>query len=68
MSTVEALERKINFLRRWLSVPKSFCSISIHSSGSKLQLPMMSVMEEYKTTNVRLAMMLRDSENEAAKW
>lgn len=50
LTTVEALERKFNnFLRRWLSVPKSFCSICLYSTGSKLQLPITSVMEEYKT-------------------
>lgn len=65
LKTVEALERKFNyFLRRWLSVPKSFCSICLYSTGSKLQLPITSVMEEYKTAKVRSAMMLRDSEDQ----
>lgn len=68
LTTVEALERKINnFLRRWLSVPKSFCSIGLYSSGSKLQLPITSVVEEFKTVKVRLAMMLRDSDDQAVR-
>ena len=68
LTTVEALERKINnFLRRWLSVPKAFCSIGLYSSGSKLQLPITSVVEEFKTAKVRLAMMLRDSNDQAVR-
>ena len=40
VSTVEGLERKMNtYLRRWLGVPRSFCSIGLYSTGSKLQLP-----------------------------
>lgn len=68
LTIVEALERKINnYLRRWLSVPKSFCSIGLYSSGSKLQLPITSVVEEFKATKVHLAMMLRDSEDQAVR-
>lgn len=68
LTTVEALERRINnFLRRWLSVPKSFCSIGLYSSGSKLKLPITSVVEEFKTAKVRLAMMLCDSDDLAVR-
>lgn len=68
LTSVETLERRINnFLRRWLSVPKSFCSIGLYSSGSKLQLPITSVMEEFKTAKVRLAMMLHDSNDQAVR-
>ncbi len=68
LTTVEALERRINnFLRRWLSVPKSFCSIGLYSSGSKLKLPITSVVEEFKTAKVQLAMMLRDSDDQAVQ-
>lgn len=68
LTTVEALERKINnFLRRWLSVPKSFCSISLYSSGSKLHLLITSVTEEFRTAKIRLAMMLQDSDDQAVQ-
>ncbi|KAJ7993818.1 hypothetical protein DPEC_G00258660 [Dallia pectoralis] len=67
-TTVETLERRINsFLWRWLSVPKSFCSIGLYSSGSKLQLPITAVVEEFKRAKVRLAMMLRDSNDQAVR-
>ena len=41
LTTVELLERRMNgYLRRWLGVPRSFASIGLYSSGSKLQLPL----------------------------
>lgn len=53
VSTVKGLERKIStYLRRWLGVPTSFCSIGLYSTGSKLQLPVTSVLEVYKTTKM----------------
>merc|ERR1711894_714959 len=65
MTTAESLERKMNrYLRRWLGVPKSFSSVGLYSTGSKLQLPIRSVTEEYKTTKVRAVMTLRDSRDE----
>ena len=64
ISTVERLERKMNtYLRRWLGVQRSFCSIGLYSTGSKLQLPVASVVEEYKATKTCDAMMLRDSQD-----
>ncbi|XP_056314571.1 uncharacterized protein LOC130229674 [Danio aesculapii] len=68
VSTVEGLERKMNtYLRRWLGVPRSFCSIGLYSTGSKLQLPLTSVLEEYKVTKTRQAIMLRDSQDEKVR-
>ena len=65
VSTVESMERKISsYLRRWLGVPRSFCSIGLYSSGSKLQLPLKALTEEYKATKVRAVMMLRDSQDQ----
>ncbi|KAK0139194.1 hypothetical protein N1851_024122 [Merluccius polli] len=46
VSTVEGLERKMNtYLRRWLGFSRSFCSISLYSTGSKLQLPAMMLRD-----------------------
>ncbi|KAK3542030.1 hypothetical protein QTP86_010849 [Hemibagrus guttatus] len=64
VSTIEGLERKINtYLRRWLGIPRSFCSIGLYSSGSKLQLPVTSVLEAYKATKTHQTMMLRNSKD-----
>ncbi|XP_052237748.1 uncharacterized protein LOC127849064 [Dreissena polymorpha] len=40
-------------IRRWLGVPRSFSSIGLYRSGSKLQLPLPSPTEEVKVTKVR---------------
>ncbi|KAK0139991.1 hypothetical protein N1851_023098 [Merluccius polli] len=59
VSTVEGLERKMNtYLRRWLDL-----LLHWHSTGNKLQLPVISVVEEHKETKTRQAMMLRDSQD-----
>lgn len=41
-------------------MPRSFNSLGLYSSGSKLQLPLRSVVEEFKVCRVRQVMMLRD--------
>lgn len=52
-STVERLERKLKtYLRMWLGVQRSFCSIGLYSTVSKLQLPVTSVVKEYKATKI----------------
>ena len=62
ISTVEAMERALSgYIRRWLGVPRSFSSIGLYSSGSKLQLPLSSITEEFKITKARQVLMLRDS-------
>ena len=64
MTTVEAMERLASgYLRRWLAVPRSFSSVGLYSSGTKLQLPLTSIAEEYKVTKVRQLLMLRDSKD-----
>jgi len=65
LTTVEALERRINtFLRRWLSVPKSLSSIGLYSSGSKLKLPVTSIFEEFKVAKAWQVLMLCDSSDQ----
>ncbi|XP_033747101.1 uncharacterized protein LOC117332324 [Pecten maximus] len=64
-TTVEALERKINkYLRRWLGVPPSFTSVGLYSTTAKLQLPISSLVEEFKVAKARLVMTVRDSKDE----
>ena len=64
-STAEAMERCVNgFLRRWLGVPPSFTSIGLYSRTAKLQLPLSSLVEEFKVSKCRLVMTLRDSKDE----
>lgn len=58
MTTVEALERTISqFLRRWLGLPRSLCSIALYGHSTKLQLPISGLSEEFKVTRAREDMM-----------
>jgi hypothetical protein len=68
LSKVELLEMMISrYLRRWLGVPRSLCSIGLYSTSSKLQLPLKSVTEEFKATKARQVMMLRDCRDDKVK-
>ena len=65
MTTVETMERRINaHLRKWLGVPRGFTSIGLYSRTSELQLPLSSLVEEFKVAKCRLVMTLRDSQDE----
>ncbi|XP_052223957.1 uncharacterized protein LOC127839609 [Dreissena polymorpha] len=64
-TTVEALERITSrHLRKWLGVPPSFTSIGLYGKSNKLQLPLSSLVEEFKTAKARLVLTLRDSPDE----
>lgn len=68
MSRVEAMERlTTKFLRRWLAIPQCFSSVGLYSVGTKLQLPLSSLVEEYKVTKVRQHLTLRDSKDEKVR-
>lgn len=59
-------EDKLETLRRWLGVPKCFCSIRLYSSGGKLQMAVTSVVE-YKARKMRQATMLSDNRDERSR-
>ena len=63
LTRAEALERKISqYLKNARSSQdRSFSSIEMYSTGSKLQHPLKTLIEEYKFTKAREVMMLRDS-------
>jgi hypothetical protein len=64
-TVVENLERIVNkSLRRWLGVPPSFTSIGLYSSSTAVQLPLTSLVEEFKVAKARLVMTLRDSKDD----
>jgi len=63
-SAVECLERMISrHLRRWLGVPPSFTSIGLYGRTNQLQLPLSSLVEEFKVAKTRLAMTLKQSQD-----
>ena len=64
-STVEKLERTVSkHLRRWLGLPPSFTNIGLYSKSAKLQMPINSIVEEFKVAKTRLLLTLRDSKDE----
>jgi hypothetical protein len=64
-STIEALERITSrHLRKWLGIPPSFSSVGLYGKTNKLQLPLSSLVEEFKTAKTRLVLTLRDSPDE----
>jgi hypothetical protein len=62
---VEKLERAISkHIRRWLGLPPSFTGVGLYSKSTKLQIPISSVVEEFKVGKARLLLTLRDSADE----
>lgn len=63
-TAVECLERTISrHLRRWLGVPPSFTSIGLYGRTNQLQLPLSSLVEEFKVAKTRLVMTLKQSQD-----
>jgi len=62
VSLVEQLEQAVSkHIRRWLGLPPSFSSIGLYGRCTKLQMPLTSLVEEYKVAKARLFLTLRDS-------
>ena len=60
-TAVEVLERTVSkHLRRWLGVPPSFTNIGLYGKTTKLQLPLSSLLEEFKVSKPRLVVTRRD--------
>ena len=60
------MERKINkFLRKWLGIPPSFTTIGLYIRSGQLQLPLSSLVEEFKVAKCRLTMTYRDSKDQS---
>jgi len=67
-TAVEGLERTISrHLRKWLGVPPSFSNIGLYGRSNQLQLPLSSLVEEYKVAKARLVMTLKDSRDDMVR-
>lgn len=65
ISSVQGMERKFNkILRRWLGIPPSFTSIGFYIRLGQLQLPLSSVVEEFKVAKCRLSLTYRDLQDQ----
>ena len=67
-SVVEQLERTVSrHLRKWLGVPPSFSNIGLYGRTNQLQLPISSLVEEYKVAKARLVMTLKESPDDMVR-
>lgn len=55
-------EGSCGYLCRWLSIPSSFTSLGLYIRSRQLQLPLSSVVEEFKVAKWRAVMTYRDDE------
>lgn len=68
MTCVEGLRGKINkYLWRWLGIPPSFTAAGLYIRSGQLQLPLSSVVEEFKVTKCSVVMTYRDSQDEQVR-
>ncbi|XP_015240280.1 PREDICTED: uncharacterized protein LOC107091067 [Cyprinodon variegatus] len=68
MTSVEGMERKVNkYLRKWLGIPPSFTSVGLYIRSGQLQLPLTSVVEEFKVAKCRVIMTYRDSPDDQVR-
>ena len=65
ISRVERIQQYSNKnLRKWLGVPPCFSEVGLYTNSGILQLPICSLVEEFKIGKVRLLMMMKDSADE----
>ena len=62
ISRVEQYSNK--YLRKGLWVPPCFSKVGLYTNSGNLQLPIFSLVEEFKFGKVRLHMMMKDSADE----
>ena len=65
LSHVERIQHYSNkYLHKWLAVPPCFSKVGLYTNSGNLQLPISSLVKEYKIGKVRLDMMMKDSAGE----
>ena len=58
------LQYSNKYLRKWLVIPPCFSKVGLYTNSRNLQLPISSLVEEFKVGKVRLHMMMKDSTDE----
>ena len=67
LTKVETMERLISkSIKKWLGVPNSL-NVALYGSSTKLKLPTLSLVEEYKLGKAQLFQMLHDSRDPQVK-
>lgn len=68
MTAVEGIERRVNKnLHRWLGILPSFTAVGLFIRSGQLQLPLSSVVEEFKVAKCRALMMYKGSNDEKVR-
>ena len=69
MTTLERMEQRCEvFIRKWLGLPKQLNNdTTLYGKRNQLQLPISSMVEEYKAAKVQTVMMLRFSNDNEIK-
>jgi len=63
LSVAEKMERLVSFyIRKWLGVPRCLSTVALYVKGI-LQLPVSSLVEEFKCTKVRTELLLAGSKD-----
>ena len=63
LSVAEKMERLVSFyIRKWLGVPRCLSTVALYGKGI-LQLPVSSLVEEFKCTKVRTELLLAGSKD-----
>lgn len=63
MATLEGVERQVN-KHVWLRITPSLTSVGLYIRSGQLQLPLSSVVEEFKVAKCRAVMVYRDFSDE----
>ena len=65
ISRVERIQQYSNkYLCKWLGVPPCFSKVGLYTNSGNLQLPISSLVKEFRIGKVRLHMMMKDSADE----
>ena len=66
ISRVERIQQYGNkyLVSKWLGIPSCFSKVGSYTNSGNLQLPISSLVEEFKIEKVRLHMMMKDSADE----
>ena len=68
VSHVEHMEQCISvFIRKWLGISSDLTSVALYGRGTKAQLPLKALTEEFKITRAKVHMAVRDSEDQVIR-
>jgi len=54
-------------IRKWFGLPQCFTNLGLYTATVELQLPISSLVEEFKVSKARLLMTLKDSLDECIR-